>query len=114
MILPEHHGQADGIAFAILAAYRAELERRDIETFSPVRWDEDAREWFIVLRSREWNTIVQLRFGRPGTEIEKFAGRGWSCSASEIAERLDDALNKLSEAPPFYVDEDAPWAPTSP
>lgn len=107
MILPEHHGQADGIAFAILTAFRDELERRNIETFSPVRWDEDAREWFIVLRSREWNTIVQLHFGRHLTEMEKLAGldRGWSLSRPAIGLRVLDALNKLSEAPPFYVEE---------
>jgi hypothetical protein len=61
---------------------------------------------YVTLRSIDWETEERVRLGRPTTERERLmTKRNWSIVASVIADGIEVAVQKLQEAPPFFVEE---------
>lgn len=63
---------------------------------------------FVTLRSLVWDTRQTVRLGRPMTERERLAApqrvAAWGWSGRKIADAMDDAVARLREPPPFYVE----------
>ncbi len=69
---------------------------------------------YVTLKSLEYGTVRRVFLGRPMTELEKFASarrfvvgqKAWHVTTGKkIGDQMDAAIDRLRDAPPFYVEE---------